>query len=42
MRRLLPWWCRVFGHACVFDDGGAPIVPPLWVCVRCGHFERAS
>jgi hypothetical protein len=36
-------WCLVLGHkAPVWKHHGAPVVPPLLVCPRCGKFSRAE
>lgn len=29
-------------HDWRLDERGAPVVPPIWVCTRCGKFERAT
>ena len=33
--------CVVRGHRWVFSHRGAPVVPPILVCSRCGKYERA-
>lgn len=36
-------WCMFFGHRPpVRSQLGAPVVPAVLVCPRCGNFERAS
>lgn len=36
---LLP---KCVNHLPVYCDLGAPVIPALWVCKRCGLFERAE
>lgn len=34
-------WCGFIGHDFRHHTQGAPVVGPLWICRRCGKFERA-